>query len=60
MTYVVSGLRQAISGGDLRALAMNAAVLLGFSALGVAGTILTAHRRRMWTMDRLKPVMTLQ
>ena len=60
MTYVVSGLRQAISGGDLRALAVDAAVLLGFAALGVAGTILTAHRRRMWTMDRLKPVVTMQ
>ena len=33
MTYVVSGLRQAISGGDLRALALDAAVLLGFAAL---------------------------
>ena len=60
MTYVVSGLRQAISGGDLRALAMDTLVLLGFAALGVVGTILTAHRRRMWTMDRLKPVVTMQ
>ena len=60
MTYVVSGLRQAISGGELRALAVDTAVLLGFAALGIAGTILTAHRRRMWTMDRLKPVVTMQ
>ena len=60
MTYVVSGLRQAISGGDLRALAMDTLVLLGFAGLGVVGTILTAHRRRMWTMDRLKPVVTMQ
>jgi putative membrane protein len=60
MTYVVSGLRQAISGGDLRALTADTAILLGFAALGVCGTILTAHRRRTWTMARLKPVVTLQ
>jgi len=59
MTYVVSGLRQAISGGDLRALALDAAVLLGFAALAVCATILTAHRRRTWTMDRLKPIVTM-
>ena len=59
MTYVVSGLRQAISGGDLRALAVDAAVLLGFAALAVCATILTAHRRRTWTMDRLKPIITM-
>ena len=35
-------------------------VLLGFAALGVCATILTAHRRRTWTMDRLKPIVTMQ
>jgi hypothetical protein len=39
---------------------MDTLVLLGFAGLGVVGTILTAHRRRMWTMDRLKPVVTMQ
>ena len=59
MTYVVSGLRQAISGGDLHAVAMNALVLLGYAGAAVGLTMLTAHRRRTWTMDRLKPVLSL-
>ena len=59
MTYVVSGLRQAISGGDLRALALNAAVLAGFGAAALLGTVLTACRRRVWTMERLRPVFEL-
>lgn len=59
MTYVVAGLRQAISGGSLSAVALNAFVLLGYAAVGVLLTILTAHRRRAWTMDRLKPVLGL-
>ena len=59
MTYVVSGLRQAISGGDLSAVAMNALILLGYAAAAVGLTVLTAHRRRTWTMDRLKPVLSL-
>ncbi len=59
MTYVVSGLRQAISGGDLRAVAANALILLGYAAAAIVLTMLTAHRRRTWTMDRLKPVLSL-
>jgi putative membrane protein len=59
MTYVVTGLRQAISGGDLRSVAVNATILLGYSAAAVGLTMLTAHRRRQWTMDRLKPVLSL-
>jgi len=59
MTYVVTGLRQAISGGDLSQVGMCAAVLLGYAAGAVVLTTLTARRRRVWTMDRLKPVLTL-
>ena len=60
MTYVVAGLRQAISGGDLRKLAVDTAVLLGFAAAGICATMVTAHQRRTWTMARLKPVATMQ
>ena len=60
MTYVVAGLRQAISGGDLHKLAVDAVVLLGFAAAAICATIVTAHRRRTWTMARLKPVATMQ
>ena len=59
MTYVVAGLRQAISGGSLSALAIDALILLGYAAGAVVLTMLTAHRRRVWTMDRLKPVLAL-
>ena len=59
MTYVVSGLRQAISGGDVRAVAADALILLAYAAAAVGLTVLTAHRRRTWTMDRLKPVLSL-
>jgi putative membrane protein len=59
MTYVVSGLRQAISGGSIAAVATNAGILLVYAAGAVLLTMLAAHRQRTWTMDRLKPVVTL-
>ena len=59
MTYVVSGLRRATSGGDVRAVAVNALILLAYAIAAVGLTVLTAHRRRTWTMDRLKPVLSL-
>lgn len=59
MTYVVQGLRQAISGNDLHLLAFDVAILLVFTATAAAATLVTTHRRRQWTMDRLKPVFTL-
>lgn len=59
MTYVVSGLRQAISGGDWRALALDAAVLVGYSVLALAGTMIAARRKQVWTMDRLRPAFEL-
>ena len=59
MTYVVAGLRQAISGGDLTSIALNALILLGYAAGAVLLVMLTARRRRTWTMDRLKPVFSL-
>jgi hypothetical protein len=38
---------------------VNAAILIGYATAAVGLTILTAHRRRTWTMDRLKPVLSL-
>ena len=46
MTYVVSGLRQAISGGDLRAVTVDGLILLAYAAAAVGLTVLTTHRRR--------------
>jgi putative membrane protein len=59
MTYVVSGLRQTISGGDLVAAARSAAALFAFGliALGVSAT--AAWRRQTFTMERLHPSLTL-
>ena len=59
MTYVVTGLRQAISGGDTTRVLWCALILLGYAVGAIALTTLAARRRRRWTMDRLKPVLAL-
>lgn len=59
MTYVVAGLRQCISGGDISRLLLNAGVLLAFALGSIVLTTLTARRQRVWTMDRLKPELAL-
>ena len=59
MTYVVLGLRQVITTGDVAALVRNMGFLLVFAALAFAATLLTVRRKRMWTMERLKPAMSI-
>jgi len=59
MTYVVSGMRQAISGGDMHVLAIDALALVGFGAVALLGTWLTARRQQVWTMERLRPSFEL-
>jgi putative membrane protein len=59
MTYVVRGLRQTLAGGDVAVVAQCALVLAGFLVLGLLGTVLTARRQRVWTMDRLRPALTI-
>lgn len=59
MTYVVEALRQTIAGGDLAEVARCAAVLAVFLLVGLAGSVVTAHRRRIWTMDRLRPALDI-
>ena len=59
MTYVVTGLRQAISGGDTSRVLWCALILLGYAVGAIALTTLAARRRRRWTMDRLKPILAL-
>jgi putative membrane protein len=55
MTYVVLGLRQVITLGDMGALAGDVGILLAFGVVALIATYFTVWRRRVWTMDRLKP-----
>ncbi|PKQ16583.1 MAG: hypothetical protein CVT67_04080 [Actinobacteria bacterium HGW-Actinobacteria-7] len=59
MTYVVSGLREVISGGDLGVIASSAGALAIFGILAFAGTTLTAIRARGWDSERLKPMLEI-
>ncbi len=59
MTYVVSGLRQAISGGDWSVLGHDALMLAAFGALALALTSVTAWRARSWDAERLEPALAL-
>lgn len=59
MTYVVAGLRQAISGGDMSALVSQAAALTAFGLAALGGTLLVARRNGVWTMERLRPSFEL-
>jgi putative membrane protein len=59
MTYVVLGLREVITTGDVAALARDMGFLLIFAALAFAATLLTVRRKRVWTMERLKPAMAI-
>jgi len=59
MTYVVLGLRQAVTLGDVGALGWDVAALLCFGLIAFGATLLTVRRRRVWTMDRLKPATVL-
>lgn len=56
MTYAVEGMRTAIAGGSA-GLGTAAVVLVAFTLLGLALTVLSAHRRQVVTMARLHPVL---
>jgi putative membrane protein len=55
MTYLVDGLRVAVSGGEASHAARDAVVLAGVMAAFLALTALVLRRRRMWTMATLRP-----
>ncbi|WP_108999889.1 YhgE/Pip family protein [Streptomyces rishiriensis] len=59
MSYVVEALRRLISGGGLGPVWQACAVLVAFTAGALALTALSAHRRQVWTLDRLHPELTL-
>jgi putative membrane protein len=59
MSYFVDGLRVTITGGNTAHLVRDALVLGGFLVVALALTTLVVHRAREWTVDRLKPALSL-
>lgn len=59
MTYAVAGLREAISGGDMGFLAVNAWTLAAFGVAAFLGMSVTAWRARSWDAERLRPTFEL-
>ncbi|MGP3975199.1 YhgE/Pip family protein [Streptomyces sp. 8N114] len=59
MSYVVEGLRHLITGGELWPVWRACLVLLAFTAGALALTAVTARRKQVWTLDRLRPEISL-
>ena len=59
MSYVVEGLRHLMYGGSLQGLPRIVAVLLAYLVVALAATRWAALRLRIWTPDRIKPVLEL-
>ncbi|MEU8267040.1 YhgE/Pip domain-containing protein [Sphaerisporangium sp. NPDC049002] len=59
MSWVVRALRRLISGGDATVVWQACGVLTAFTALGLALTVLAAHRARTWSPRRLHPELSL-
>ncbi|MFI6324592.1 YhgE/Pip family protein [Nonomuraea sp. NPDC050556] len=59
MSWVVSALRRLISGGYVVPVYQAAGVLVLFLALGLVCSTIAARKRRMWSVTRLHPVLSL-
>lgn len=59
MTYVVNGLREAITGGIETRFWTSVAVLAGIFAVSLAASAIASARKRMWTMARLHPALSI-
>jgi putative membrane protein len=59
MSYFVDGLRVTITGGNTGHLARDVLVLAGFLLVSLALTTLVVHRKREWTVSRLKPALSI-
>ncbi|MFI5864428.1 YhgE/Pip family protein [Streptomyces sp. NPDC051546] len=59
MSYVVESLRRLITGGDLTPVWQGCLVLTAFTAGALALTALAARGKQVWTMDRLRPELSL-
>ena len=59
MTYVVNGLREAITGGIEARFWASTAVLATIFVVSLAASSLAASRKRVWTMARLHPALSI-
>jgi putative membrane protein len=59
MTYVVNGLREAITGGIEGRFWTSVAVLATIFVVSLAATSIASARKRMWTMSRLHPALSI-
>jgi putative membrane protein len=59
MTYVVNGLREAITGGIDTRFTTSVAVLAAIFVVSLAATSIASARKRMWTMSRLHPALSI-
>lgn len=59
MTYVVEGLREAITGGIETRFWIAAGILLAIFMVSLAASSIAAARKRVWTMSRLHPALSI-
>lgn len=59
MTYVVNGLRETITGGMEARFWTSVAVLAAIFVVSLAATSIVSARKRMWTMSRLHPALSI-
>lgn len=59
MTYTIDAFRYAISGGESAHLARDLAVIAGFLAVALLGSLVAVARQRQWTLARLKPELEI-
>jgi putative membrane protein len=59
MTYTIDAFRYAISGGETAHLARDLAVIAGFLAGALSGSLAAVARQRQWTLARLKPELEI-
>ncbi|MEZ0165431.1 YhgE/Pip domain-containing protein [Kineococcus sp. LSe6-4] len=59
MSYAADGLRHLITGAATGPVLLDAGVLAAFGVLALGVTVLACHRRRVWTVGKLHPSLTL-
>lgn len=55
MSHVVEGMRRLVYGSEVWTVANNAWMLVGYAGIGLAMSVLAAHRHKTWTLTTLQP-----